>query len=325
MERTVAHYNLLEKIGEGGLGELYRARDTKAGRTVALKLLPPLPDQAASEARLNDARAAATLSHPNIAQLWDVGEDEGVSYISYEFVGGAPLSHEMAGGRIHPRRAVELATQVADALAEAHARGLIHGDIRPDTIAVTQKGSAKLLDFGMSRWTRGGAVRARAATAPATLPPDALSTVSYLSPEQALGGLVDIRTDVFSLGLILYEMLTGLHPFRRPTADATVVAIISTVPPPPSAATPEIPTDLDAIVLRALSKDIEGRQQSAASLSAELRSVGAVLDVRSGDTAPRELMPLPEDPSPSGPGFWIGLFVITMVVAAVVWWWVLAP
>ena len=146
-----------------------------------------------------------------------------------EFVVGTPLSHEMAGGRVHPRRAMEIATQIADALAEAHARGLIHGDIRPDTIFVTQKGSAKLLDFGMSRWTRGGAVRARAARAPDTLTPEALSTVAYLSPEQALGGLVDIRTDVFSLGVLLYEMLTGENPFRRPTVEATVVAIISTV------------------------------------------------------------------------------------------------
>lgn len=324
MDRTVAHYNLLEKIGEGGLGELYRARDTKAGRTVALKLLPPLPDQSTADALLSDARAAATLSHPNIAQLWDVGEDDGVSYLSYEFVVGTPLSHEMAGGRVHPRRAMEIATQIADALAEAHARGLIHGDIRPDTIFVTQKGSAKLLDFGMSRWTRGGAVRARAARAPDTLTPEALSTVAYLSPEQALGGLVDIRTDVFSLGVLLYEMLTGENPFRRPTVEATVVAIISTVPPPPSAANPEIPTDLDAIVLRAISKDIEGRQQSAASLSAELRSIGAILDVRSGDTAPREVMPLPEDSPSRGAGYWIGLFVVVMIVAAVVWWWVLA-
>lgn len=324
MERTIAHYNLLEKVGEGGLGEVFRARDTRAGRTVALKLLPALDDKVAAEARLEDARAAATVSHPNIAQLWDVGEGEGTPYLSYEFVAGTLLTQEMGGRAMPPRRAVELAVQVADALAEAHARGLIHGDVRPDTISVTQKGSAKLLDFGMARWTRGGALRARAAVASETLGPESLQTVAYLSPEQALGGLVDIRTDVFSLGSVVYEMLTGQHPFRRSTAEATVVAIITTVPPPPSSANPDVPADLDAVVLRALSKDISARPQSAASLSAELRSVEAILDVRSGETSPGDLLPLADESDGRGAGFWVGFFVTTTIVAAAVWWWVLA-
>lgn len=324
MERTIAHYNLLEKVGEGGLGEVFRARDTKAGRTVALKLLPALDDEVAAEARLEDARAAATLSHPNIAQLWDVVDDKGTRYLSYEFVAGTLLTQQLGGRAIHPRRAVELAIQVADALAEAHARGLIHGDVRPDTISVTQKGSAKLLDFGMARWTRGGAVRARAAVAAETLGPETLSTVAYLSPEQALGGLVDIRTDVFSLGAVVYEMLTGQHPFRRAAAEATVVAIITIVPLPPSSANPDVPAELDAVVLRALSKDIDARQQSAASLSAELRSVGAILEARAGESSTTELLPLADESDGRGAGFWVGFFVTTTIVAAAVWWWVLA-
>lgn len=322
MDRTIAHYNLLEQIGEGRLGEVFRARDTKAGRTVALKLLPPAQNDAARQALLEDARAAATLSHPNIATLWDVGEEDGTHYLAYEFVAGSMLNQEIGGRPVHPRRAVELAVQMADALAEAHARGLIHGDVRPGTVSVTPKGSAKLLDFGMSRWTRGGAIRSRAAVAPESLAEDTLAVVGYLSPEQALGGLVDIRTDVFSLGIVLYEMLTGRHPFLHKSPDSTIVAIISAAPPPPSSIHPEVPADLDAVVLRALAKDIDARQQSAASLSAELRSVGATLDVRSGDPSAGELMPLDDDEGSVGK--WIGALVVLGLAAAAVWWWALA-
>jgi eukaryotic-like serine/threonine-protein kinase len=322
MERTVAHYNLLEPIGEGGLGEVYRARDTKAGRTVALKLLPPIADEAARQALLEDARAAATLSHPNIATLWDVGEEEGVHYLAYEFVAGITLKQEIGGRPVHARRAVELAVQIADALADAHGRGLIHGDVRPDTIAVTQKGSAKLLDFGMAPWTRGGAVRRLAARAPETLEAGALPIVAYLSPEQALGGLVDGRTDVFSLGAVLYEMLTGTQAFRAATTADTVMDVIRAAPDAPSTVNPLVPQDLDAIVARALAKDIHARQQSAAALSAELRSVGAVLDVRAGEEGPHQLMPLDEDEG-RGAGVWIGLLLVLTVVAAVVWYWLM--
>jgi eukaryotic-like serine/threonine-protein kinase len=322
MERTIAHYNLLEKIGEGGLGEVYRARDTKAGRTVALKLLPRIQDETARHALLEDARTAATLSHPNIATLWDVGEEGGEYYLAYEFVAGITLKQEISGRPVHARRAVELAVQVADALADAHGRGLLHGDVRPDTIAVTQKGSAKLLDFGMARWTRGGAARRLAARAPETLDASALPVVAYLSPEQALGGLVDARTDVFSLGAVLYEMLTGHEAFRAATAADTVLEIIRGVPEAPSSINPEVPPEVDAIVSRAMAKDIDARQQSAASLSAELRSVGAMLDVRAGESGPAGLMRLDEDEG-YGSGVWVGLFLTVMIAAAALWYWLL--
>lgn len=321
MERTIAHYNLLEKVGDGGLGEVFRARDTKAGRTVALKLLPPAGGDGARAALLEDARAAATLSHPNIATLWDIGEDAGTHYLAYEFVAGITLRQEIGGRPVHARRAVELVVQMAEALSEAHASGLIHGDVRPDTIAVTQKGSAKLLDFGMSRWTRGGAIRARAATAPDSLGADAAPVVGYLSPEQALGGLVDVRTDVFSLGAVLFEMLTGQNPFAGRTSGETLVSIISKAPPPPSALNPEVPAELDAIVLRALAKDIEIRQQSAAAFSAELRSIGAILEVRAGETSAGDLMPL-DDEDEGGAGKWIAAAVVLGALGAA--WWFLA-
>src|SRR5436190_20647991 len=207
---VIAHYNVLERIGEGGIGELFRARDTKVGRTVALKVVAPSiagnPDRL--HRLLEDAHAAAALSHPNIGTLWDVGEADGQTYLAYEFAAGRSLREESGGVAMNPRRALDLAVQIADGVADAHARGIIHGDLRPETVMVTAKGSAKILDFGMAPWTRGGAARAAAARNPDTLTPDAVSIVAYLSPEQAIGGAIDARTDVFTLGTIAYELVT---------------------------------------------------------------------------------------------------------------------
>jgi serine/threonine protein kinase len=317
---TIAHYNLLERIGQGGLGEVYRARDTKVGRTVALKLAPDsaFADAAARETFLSDARVAAILSHPNIATLFDVGEYDGGCYLAYEFASGVTLRQEMSGRPTNPRRAVELAVQIADALADAHSGGVLHGDLRPDTIFVTQKGSAKVLEFGMSRWTRGGNTRARAASSPESLGPDAIRVVSYMSPEQALGGSVDPRSDVFSLGVVLYEMLTGRNPFSASSAAQTVVNVTS-APVPSSHAAATASADLDAILARAMAKEIDKRHQSAASFSAELRSVGAMLDVRSGDAAPGDLLPLDDE---GGPGRWWLAAAGLAIAAAAVWWYV---
>jgi serine/threonine protein kinase len=325
MDRSIAHYNLLERIGEGGMGEVYRARDTRVGRTVALKILPDTiaGEQSARDVLMADARATATLSHPNIATLFDVGQDKpengGACYLAYEYATGVTLTQEIAGRPVHPRRAVELAVQIAEALSDAHARGLLHTDLRPDTVVVTPKGSAKVLDFGMARWTRGGATRVRAAANADSLDASALPVVGYLSPEQALGGLVDPRTDVFSLGVILYEMLTGRNPFVAATPAATVMNVISASPPPPSTVNHEVISDLDAIVSRALAKDIDTRQQSAAALSAELRSIGAMLDVRSGDSSsPGDLLPIDDEGSGAGKYVWLALLVAAAGGAA--WW-----
>jgi len=316
---AIAHYNLLERIGQGGLGDVYRARDTKVGRTVALKLVADgaFADAAERQAFLQDARGAAILSHPNIATLFDVGEYDGGCYLAYEFASGVTLRQEMSGRPENPRRAVELAVQIADALADAHSGGVLHGDLRPDTIFVTQKGSAKVLDFGMSRWTRGGKTRARAATSPESLGADAVAVVGYMSPEQALGGSVDPRSDVFSLGVVLYEMLTGRNPFSAASAAQTVVNVTSTaVPSSQAAATAS--TDLEAIVGRAMAKEIDKRHQSAAAFSAELRSVGAMLDVRAGESGPGEyLIPL-DDEGGSGKWWWAAAGVAAAV--AVIWW-----
>jgi serine/threonine-protein kinase len=320
MPESVAHYNLLERIGEGGLGEVYRARDTKVGRTVALKLPSPtlLSDVARRSRFMDDARAAMSLSHPNIATLFDAGEDRGRFYLAYEFAQGSTLRQQIGGRAMHVRQALEIAVQVADALAEAHSRGIMHTDVRPETVIVTAKGSSKVLDFGMAAWTRGGAARSRAAIDPESLTPEMLRVAAYLSPEQALGGAVDARTDVFSLALTVYEMLTGRNPFAASTASATLTNIVRKMPPPIRTLHPEVPAELDAILLRALAKDLDARQESAASFSAALRSISAVLDVRSGETSPGELLPLDDDDA--GSSKWLVVAIVVLVAILVGWW-----
>jgi serine/threonine-protein kinase len=316
----IAHYHLLDRMGESALGEVYRARDMKAGRTVALKLAlsSAFADAAERAQFLDEARASALLSHPNITTLFDVDEYEGGAYLAYEFASGVTLRQEMAARALNPRRAVELAVQIADALAEGHARGLIHGDLRPDTIFVTQKGSAKVLDFGMSRWTRGGRIRALAATAPDSVTADHVTIVSYMSPEQALGGAVDARTDVFSLGVILYEMLSGRNPFAASSAAQTVLNVVSSAAPPSSPGS-GAPADLSAIVARGMAKALDRRHQTAVSFSAELRSIGAVLDVRAGDPGPRDRLRMDGDEG-SGAGLWWAIGAGAALLAGLAWW-----
>jgi serine/threonine protein kinase len=315
---AIAHYNLLERMGEGAFSEIYRARDTKVGRTVALRLIrdEAFTDQAMRTAFLDDARAAAKLSHPNITTLFDVGEYEGGSYLAYEFASGISLRQECAGRAVNPRRAVELAGHIADALAEGHAQGLLHTDIRPETILVTHKGSAKLLEFGMAAWTTGGRIRARAVASPQALGADAVSVVSYMSPEQALGGSIDVRTDIFSLGVVLYEMLAGRHPFVAADVEKTLVNVTSAAPPVPDVAGGS--DELWRLVARATAKEIDRRPKTAPTFSSQLRHIAATLDVRAGETPPRtDLLPLDDD---SSGGKWWAIVIAGVVIAAILWW-----
>ncbi len=316
---TIAHYNVLERLGESATGELFRARDTKVGRTVALKFISAerFPDATTRTAFFDHARAAMALSHPNIATLFDVGEYEGDCYLAYEFASGITLRQECEGRSVNPRRVVELAVQIADALAEGHGCGIVHADVRPDTIIVTHKGSAKLLEFGMSNWTTGGRIRAEAARSPRSLPPESVSVVSYMSPEQVIGGAVDARTDIFSLGVIAYEMLTGRNPFAAATAETAAMNVMAGRLPASNALSTSL-ADLDALITKAMSKEIDQRPQSAASLSAELRGIGAILDVRSGMTGPSELLPIEDDPGSSAK-WWVAAAAI-VAVAGLAWW-----
>ena len=315
----IAHYNVLERLGESATGELFRARDTKVGRTVALKFFAAelFADPSSRAAFFDDARAAMTLSHPNIATLFDVGEYEGDCYLAYEFASGITLRQECEGRSVNPRRVVELAVQIADALADAHGSGVLHGDLRPDTIIVTHKGSAKVLELGMSRWTSGGRIRAKAARDPRALGPEAVSIVSYMSPEQVLGGPVDARSDVFSLGVIAYEMLTGRNPFATANPADTAVNVIAATTPHTETLSTSL-ADLDALVMRSMAKEIDKRPQSAASFAAELRGIGAILDVRAGDAGPSELLPL--DDEGGGSAKWWLVAAAIVAIAGVAWW-----
>ena len=188
-------------------------------------------------------------STTNIATLFDVVEEDGRCYLAYEFAAGPSLRDEMGGHPVNVRRAVALAAQVTDALAEGHSRGLVHGDLRPDNIVVTPKGSAKILNFGLSQWTPSGQARAAASSSDG-LGDDPHGVAGYLSPEQALGGTIDERSDVFSFGAVLYEMLTGRSPFAGATPAATMMNVIRVTPPPPSQTNRVVPLDLDALVSR---------------------------------------------------------------------------
>ena len=320
---AIAHFNILDPIGTDGIGEMFRARDTKVGRTVALKVVgPQLAGDPAALARLiEDATLAARLSHPNVATLWEFGEADGRTYLAYEFAAGRRLSDEAGGTAMPLRRALELAVQIADGVAEAHALGIIHGDLRPDTIIVTAKGSAKILDFGMSQWTRGGSIRSAAGRDPDGLPADSANVLGYLSPEQAIGSAVDARTDVFSLGAIAYELVTGLNPFAGATPSATVMNVMKAQPPPASDANAAAPKELDAILARAMAADIAQRQQSAAAFAAELRSVIAMLDVQTGDAPPSsELLPIDDKPDRQAAGLLAGALIAAAAAAGAVWW-----
>jgi serine/threonine-protein kinase len=321
---SVAHYNLLEQIGEGGIGELHRARDTKVGRTVALKVVSPTiagdPDRL--QRLMQDARTVTVLSHPNIATLWEVGESDGHSYLAYEFAAGRSLLEESGGAPMNPRRALDLAVQIADAVADAHSAGILHGDLRPDTIIVTAKGNAKILDFGLAPWTRGGMLRASAAKNPDGLPPESSAVLAYLSPEQAIGSAVDPRTDVFSIGTLTYEMVTGRNPFVAPTGAATLMNVMQGKFAPASELNPAVPAELDAILAHALTPDLARRQQSAAALAAELRSVAAVLDVRTGDAAaPSAVLPIDDTADRNVLGLLVGVLAVVAAAFAGVWWW----
>ena len=329
---VVAHYNLLERVGEGVLGDVYRARDTRVGRTVALKLQREVaPVESPRHQRLiDDARLAATMSHPNIATLFDVGHHDGRLYLAYEFVQGTTLRQQMEGRPMNARHALDLAVQVADALQHAHSHSVVHKDLRPETIVETAKGSAKVLDFGMSAWSRGGRTRALAAAAPGSIGPDSVLVLSYASPEQALGGRVDARSDLFSLAVIVYEMLTGANPFAGPDAASTLINITQRMPQAPTAIVQELPRMVDLVLSRALSKEVAGRTESAAKFSSDLQRCLNIIEPRSSEQPSRteppplaanrsELLPLDEDRG--GLGVWWMVAALGAALAATVYYW----
>jgi serine/threonine protein kinase len=276
---TIQHYRIGERLGTGGMGEVYRGEDTRLGRPVALKFLPPsLKSDPESRARLlNEARAASMLRSPNIAVTYDIGEDAGTDFIVMEYVDGELLSARVAGGPLPVAEAVDVGTQVADALDEAHARGIVHRDIKSANLIRTPRGLVKVLDFGLAKFVAHGAAREVTQTQ-MTLAGMVVGTVSYMAPEQALGRPIDHRADLFSLGVVIFELLTGRMPFDGTSSTEIIDHILHEIPPPPSRHVSGVPPALDTVVARALEKDPEFRYQHARDMKRDLQQIAQLLD-----------------------------------------------
>jgi serine/threonine-protein kinase len=320
-------YQIEARIGSGGMAEVFRGFDPVLNRTVAIKVLHQQYSRDASfVARFRrEAQAAARLNHPNIVGVYDTGEDDSTQFIVMEFIEGRTLAEVLATGRRpSPVQAAEMTQRVCAAITAAHAQGVIHRDIKPGNIMVTREGTVKVMDFGIARITTG------VETAPQTSA--VLGTASYLSPEQAQGQVVDARTDIYSLGAVLYEMLTGKPPFTGESAVAIAYKQVNETPPPPSQVNPDVPPRLDAVVMRALAKNPANRYQSAQDFASDLDRVvkgqeveaTPLLTAAAGAEAtqvisrnPTSVLPPQDEPTGGGRKIWLGILIGVLVVAIV--------
>jgi serine/threonine protein kinase len=338
--RAVSHYRVLSALGSGGMGVVYLAEDERLGRQVALKFLPP--ESAASHQALErfrvEARAASSLSHPGICAIFDIGDDEGTPYIVMEALKGESLRDRINRGPLKVVDLLDIAIQLADALDAAHAQGIIHRDIKPSNIFIGDKNRTKILDFGLAKLAQtsgpissGAATRALSASThrDLTMPGSALGTVSYMSPEQARGEEVDTRTDLFSLGVVLYEMATGIQAFGGSTQAIVFDSILNRTPHPITHINPSIPPRLESLIVTALEKDRELRHQHASDLEAELKRIRRDLESGSLAAATRtQVTPAAEPRSATTPAtdaapaksrswIWVGVGAVVVIALAI--------
>ena len=316
-------YRIEARIAAGGMAEVYRGIDPVLNRTVAIKVLLPqfARDTSFVERFRREAQAAARLNHPNIVGVFDTGSDDGTQYIVMEFIEGRTLADFLAAGRKPaPTQAAEVAQKICSALAAAHAQGVIHRDIKPGNVMVTRDGTVKVMDFGIARMTTG------VETAPQTSA--VLGTASYLSPEQAQGGPVDARTDIYSLGAVRYELLVGRPPFTGDSPVAVAYKQVNETPIPPSQINPDVPPRLDAVVMRALSKNPANRYQTALEFSEDLQRVIKGQEVQATPLLPAmgeatqvisrpqqtAVMPPQQEPKGSGRKVWLGVLIGVLIV-----------